>query len=88
MSEHLEYTWAFAMIHGAADLWIHTMNLHVHWRPVLLFSKGKFQPLEAMPDIFQTFRIEKDWHEWTVGPSGFGARLLLHWLRDLDPEEK
>jgi leucyl aminopeptidase len=25
-----------------------------------------------------------DWAEWTPGPTGFGARVLLHWLED-DP---
>ncbi|GCD91028.1 leucyl aminopeptidase [Nocardioides sp. LS1] len=26
-----------------------------------------------------------EWHEWTTGPTGFGARLLLQWLRSEDP---
>ena len=25
-----------------------------------------------------------DWAEWTAGPTGFGARVLLHWLEN-DP---
>lgn len=33
-------------------------------------------------DIASVGDVESDWHEWTVGPSGFGPRLLLHWLRD------
>ncbi|HWJ82027.1 MAG TPA: leucyl aminopeptidase family protein [Nocardioides sp.] len=31
-------------------------------------------------DIASVGDVEKEWHEWTVGPSGFGARLLLSWL--------
>jgi leucyl aminopeptidase len=36
-------------------------------------------------DIASVGDVEKAWHEWTVGPSGFGARLLLHWLGATDP---
>jgi leucyl aminopeptidase len=28
-----------------------------------------------------------DRHEWTAGPTGFGARLLLTWLGSEDPLE-
>lgn len=36
-------------------------------------------------DIASVGDVEKDWHEWTAGPSGFGARLLLTWLGSPDP---
>ncbi|MBM9460662.1 leucyl aminopeptidase family protein [Nocardioides sp. zg-536] len=36
-------------------------------------------------DIASVGDVEKDWHEWTVGPSGFGARLVLSWLGSPDP---
>ena len=36
-------------------------------------------------DIASVGDVEKDWHEWTVGPSGFGPRLLLTWLGSADP---
>jgi leucyl aminopeptidase len=36
-------------------------------------------------DIASVGDVEKELHEWTVGPSGFGARLLLTWLRQDDP---
>ncbi|TIC87347.1 leucyl aminopeptidase family protein [Nocardioides sp. GY 10113] len=38
-------------------------------------------------DIASVGDVEKDWHEWTVGPSGFGARALLTWLASADPTE-
>lgn len=38
-------------------------------------------------DIASVGDVEKEWHEWTVGPSGFGARLLLTWLGVEDPLE-
>ncbi|THI93273.1 leucyl aminopeptidase family protein, partial [Nocardioides sp.] len=38
-------------------------------------------------DIASVADVEKDWHEWTVGPSGFGSRLLLTWLGSEDPVE-
>ncbi|WP_435768940.1 leucyl aminopeptidase family protein [Nocardioides sp. SYSU DS0651] len=38
-------------------------------------------------DIASVGDVEKEWHEWTVGPSGFGARLLLTWLGSEDPVE-
>ena len=31
-------------------------------------------------DIASVGDVEKEWHEWTAGPSGFGPRLLLTWL--------
>jgi leucyl aminopeptidase len=36
-------------------------------------------------DIASVGDVEKELHEWTVGPSGFGARLLLTWLGGTDP---
>ncbi|HYG93874.1 MAG TPA: leucyl aminopeptidase family protein [Nocardioides sp.] len=38
-------------------------------------------------DIASVGDVEKELHEWTVGPSGFGARLLLTWLGRPDPLE-
>jgi leucyl aminopeptidase len=36
-------------------------------------------------DIASTGDWPVDAHEWTAGASGFGARLLLHWLELRDP---
>jgi leucyl aminopeptidase len=36
-------------------------------------------------DIASVGDVEKELHEWTVGPSGFGARLLLSWLGQDEP---
>ena len=36
-------------------------------------------------DIASVGDVEKELHEWTVGPSGFGARLLLTWLGQDEP---
>ncbi|HVK27847.1 MAG TPA: leucyl aminopeptidase family protein, partial [Nocardioides sp.] len=36
-------------------------------------------------DIASVGDVEKEWHEWTVGPSGFGSRLLLTWLGTPEP---
>ncbi|PWN01526.1 leucyl aminopeptidase [Nocardioides silvaticus] len=36
-------------------------------------------------DIASVGDVEKELHEWTVGPSGFGARLLLTWLGRSEP---
>lgn len=36
-------------------------------------------------DIASVGDVEKDWHEWTAGPSGFGARALLTWLGSPGP---
>ena len=38
-------------------------------------------------DIASVGDVEKEWHEWTVGPSGFGPRLLLTWLGSEAPLE-
>ncbi|MEV5000968.1 leucyl aminopeptidase family protein [Nocardioides sp. LML1-1-1.1] len=36
-------------------------------------------------DIASVGDVEKEWHEWTAGPSGFGSRLLLTWLGSAEP---
>ncbi|MGZ4455236.1 MAG: leucyl aminopeptidase family protein [Nocardioides sp.] len=36
-------------------------------------------------DIASVGDSPSEWHEWTTGPSGFGARLLLEWLRAAEP---
>jgi leucyl aminopeptidase len=38
-------------------------------------------------DIASVGDAQRDRHEWTKGPTGFGARLLLHWLGSPDPLE-
>ena len=36
-------------------------------------------------DVASVGDSPKDNHEWTAGPTGFGARALLHWLGSDDP---
>jgi leucyl aminopeptidase len=36
-------------------------------------------------DVASVGDSPSEWHEWTTGPSGFGARALLQWLRSDDP---
>jgi leucyl aminopeptidase len=36
-------------------------------------------------DVASVGDSPKDNHEWTAGPTGFGARVLLHWLGSDDP---
>ncbi len=36
-------------------------------------------------DIASVGDSPTDSHEWTAGPTGFGARALLHWLETRDP---
>lgn len=38
-------------------------------------------------DVASVGDSPSEWHEWTTGPSGFGARALLQWLRSDDPVE-
>jgi leucyl aminopeptidase len=38
-------------------------------------------------DLASVGDVPKDLHEWTPGPSGFGARALLAWLGSADPLE-
>jgi leucyl aminopeptidase len=36
-------------------------------------------------DIASVGDSPTDAHEWTTGPTGFGARALLHWLETREP---
>ncbi len=36
-------------------------------------------------DIASVGDAPKDYFEWTEGPTGFGARLLLDWLGQAEP---
>jgi leucyl aminopeptidase len=38
-------------------------------------------------DLASVGDAQDDHYEWTKGPTGFGARLLLHWLGSADPLE-
>ena len=54
-----------------------------------------FQDSQSIPEyvvkagFLYNFAKYVDWpvdaHEWTAGASGFGARLLLHWLELREP---
>ncbi len=42
-SQHLTYRWMLATTWGHDSNLIHPLGISSHWKPILLFSKGKYR---------------------------------------------
>jgi len=63
-SRHLTYRWTLPSIWQGPARWLRCINVNTRWKPVLLFSKGRFPDIPQWRDVLQFDGREKDHHEW------------------------
>ena len=65
LGEHLTYRWVISSTWplGNANM-IHPYNLASQFKPILVFSKGKWSRTDRWSDVSQIDSREKDWHDW------------------------
>jgi hypothetical protein len=63
LGQHLAYRWTCALVHCGAYSSRGTRIL-TRWAPLLLYSKGKFNPPLHVLDLVQTHDAERDRHRW------------------------
>jgi len=71
LSEHLEYVWTLAVIYHTCRKPHHPYRINGFWKPVILFSKGKYEPEKIwINDVLYADRRTKVYHEWELPLEG------------------
>lgn len=64
LGKHLTWGWSAAsMWMGDASI-IHPRQVASKWKPILIFSKGRWRKRGRWQDLSVVTSKEKDWHEW------------------------
>jgi len=74
MRKHLDYHWTLAYVQPGSTARIWSKKIIVGWKPVVWFTKGKYDGDFAY-DVVKSEARDKDYHEWGQSESGF-ARLI------------
>jgi DNA modification methylase len=64
LGRHLTYCWALASVWNGDGTLVHPRNVLSKWKPVLVYSKGKWQERGMWVDLSCVPSKEKDWHPW------------------------
>ncbi|MGO9121233.1 MAG: DNA-methyltransferase [Desulfomonilaceae bacterium] len=70
LSQHLEYVWIAAIVYPSFPATVFDRRLKTSWKPALLFSKGKYEPLENLEwfaDRIEGDGRNKSHHKWEQG---------------------
>lgn len=68
--KHLQYRWTMALVWNDDANRIRPLRLMSKWKPVLVFSKGKWQNQIPWCDVLTVAKKEKSDHEWQQGLHG------------------
>lgn len=63
----LDYLWVSAVVFDAFADSHHSPKIRGLWKPVLLFSKGRYQPLDWFTDVIKGDGVNKSHHPWEQG---------------------
>lgn len=64
LGQHLTYRWVISSTWPGNANMVHPYNLASQFKPILVFSKGKWLRTDRWSDVSQIDSQEKDWHEW------------------------
>ncbi len=64
LSEHLTYRWVISSTWPGNANMVHSYNLASQFKPIIVFSKGKWTRTDRWSDVSQIDSREKDWHHW------------------------
>jgi 16S rRNA G966 N2-methylase RsmD len=63
MTPHLTFWWQLCLRLKAAFPRLHGWRVHVHYKPLLWFVKGKYKG-DYVVDVIESTWLEKNWHDW------------------------
>ena len=68
-ASHLDWVWPLAVLYpGNNQAMIHHKKVRTGWKPILWFSKGKYEPTDEIIDTFScTGRQQKEYGDWQQG---------------------
>jgi hypothetical protein len=64
LSAHLQYVWMIAQIGMARKGQVYTINARNNWKPIVVYAKGKRDPITVFDDVLQGLGPEKESHVW------------------------
>lgn len=61
----LEYIWTLAQINSSSKKYInYHRRIYSHWKPILIFCKPSFNPVNWVDDLIDKGNMEKELHDW------------------------
>jgi hypothetical protein len=83
LSEHLQYVWTAAVMNGTPPDTVFALRIMTYWKPVLLFSRGDYCPVEKrewFKDRIEGDGRNKSHHVWEqgVGEASYLIEALTH----------
>ena len=64
LGEHLTYRWQMASIWSGDSNMIHPLQIASQWKPILIFSKGKWKKKKRWSDVSLVQGKDKSLHDW------------------------
>jgi len=81
MTPHIPFWWQFCLRLKAAFPRQHGWRVHVHYKPLLWFVKGKYKG-DYVVDVIESTWLEKNWHDWQQSEAE-----AAHCIAKLTPED-
>jgi site-specific DNA-methyltransferase (adenine-specific) len=81
MMPHLQFWWQLCLRLKAAFPRLHGWRVHVHYKPLLWFVKGKYKG-DYIVDVIESTWLEKNWHDWQQSEAE-----AAHCIAKLAPED-
>ena len=81
MTPHLQFWWQICVRLKAAFPRQHGWRVHVHYKPLLWFVKGKYRG-DYVVDVIESTWLEKNWHDWQQS-----AAEAAHCIAKLTPKD-
>lgn len=87
LATHLQYMWTCPVIYRAFPDTLFKHRIKTYWKPILLYSKGEYEPEQKVPwihDLIEGDGVTKENHRWEQG-IGEACHLIegLTYERDL-----
>ena len=64
LGERLTYRWMLSSIWSGEGSSMRSLDLVSRWKPILVFSRGKWEKRPRWYDVLKTDGKEKQWHPW------------------------
>ena len=63
-SRHLTWRWAAATVWKGRANFVWPCRVRSKWKPILIYTKGKWRKRRLWDDVFRADGFEKKWHKW------------------------
>jgi DNA modification methylase len=64
LGEHLTYRWTMASMWNGDSNMIHPLQITSQWKPILVFSKGRWNEKKRWSDVSLVREKDKSLHDW------------------------